>query len=77
MAAGERGMYVTLSESAAELRETAASHGWSLDGIDVVELAETQQERTDEAYTLFHPAEIELQQTVEVVLSAIEEKRPH
>ena len=73
---GERGMYVTLSESAAELRDTATSHAWSLDGIDVVELAEVQPGRSDEAYTLFHPSEIELQQTVEVVLAAIENKRP-
>jgi len=73
---GERGMYVTLSESAAELRDTATSHEWTLDGVDVVELAEIQPGRKDEAYTLFHPSEIELQQTVEVVLAAIEEKRP-
>lgn len=76
LARGERGMYVTLSESAAELRDTAASHGWSLDGLDVVELAQVQTSRSDEAYTLFHPSEIELQQTVEVILAAIEEKRP-
>jgi circadian clock protein KaiC len=76
VARGERGMYVTLSESAAELRETAMSHDWSLDGLDLVELAEVQPGRVDEAYTLFHPSEIELQQTVEVVLAAIEEKRP-
>ena len=76
VARGERGMYVTLSESAAELHETAASHSWSLDGLDVVELAEVQPGRSDETYTLFHPSEIELQQTVEVILAAIEEKRP-
>ncbi|HEY2853258.1 MAG TPA: ATPase domain-containing protein [Gemmatimonadaceae bacterium] len=64
------------SESAAELRETAMSHDWSLDGLDLVELAEVQPGRVDEAYTLFHPSEIELQQTVEVVLAAIEEKHP-
>lgn len=73
---GERGMYVTLSESAAELRDTAESHGWSLDDLDLVELAEVQPIGADEAYTLFHPSEIELQQTVEVILAAIEEKHP-
>ncbi len=30
-AKGERGLYVTLSESEKELREGAASHGWTLD----------------------------------------------
>lgn len=36
---GERGLYVTLSESSAELRAVAASHGWSLEGIDIYELS--------------------------------------
>src|SRR5687767_10655595 len=34
-ALGEPCLYVTLSETAAELRGVVASHGWSLDGIDV------------------------------------------
>src|SRR5947207_422260 len=37
-ARGERCLYVTLSESRAELEGVAASHGWSLSGIDVYEL---------------------------------------
>jgi circadian clock protein KaiC len=73
--AGERGMYVTLSETAEELRSTATSHGWDLDGVDVIELNELQP-RVDEAYTLFHPSEVELQETVDIILRAIEEKSP-
>src|SRR5690349_19029701 len=34
----ERGLYITLSESAAELKGVAESHGWSLDGIEIFEL---------------------------------------
>ena len=34
--AGETGLYLTLSEAEDELRETAANHGWSLDGIRIV-----------------------------------------
>ena len=34
---GERGLYVTLSESRDELLDVAKSHGWNLDGIDVFE----------------------------------------
>src|SRR5262249_32776116 len=73
--AGERVMYVTLSETAEELRSTATSHGWSLDGIDIIELNELQP-RVDEAYTLFHPSEVELQETVDIILRGIEEKSP-
>ena len=35
---GQKGLYVTLSESKTELLEIAESHGWSLDGIEVFEL---------------------------------------
>ena len=35
---GERGVYVTLSETREELEVVAASHGWSLDGIELFEL---------------------------------------
>ena len=68
---GARGLYVTLSESRAELSEVAASHGWTMDDIDVFELAADQSE-TAEDYTLFHPAEIELQQTMDAVLASVE-----
>ncbi|HEY0825009.1 MAG TPA: ATPase domain-containing protein, partial [Ramlibacter sp.] len=33
----EKGLYVTLSETATELRTVAASHGWSLEGIELFE----------------------------------------
>ena len=35
---GEKGLYVTLSETASELSVVAQSHGWSLDGIELYEL---------------------------------------
>src|SRR3954465_13648334 len=35
---GEPVLYVTLSETAQELRLAAKRHGWSLDGIEVFEL---------------------------------------
>src|SRR5688572_14694204 len=35
---GQPCLYVTLSESDEELRASAASHGWSLDGVRVVEV---------------------------------------
>jgi circadian clock protein KaiC len=35
---GERCLYVTLSETQAELVAGARSHGWTLDGLDIREL---------------------------------------
>src|SRR5678815_936601 len=37
--AGERVLYVTLSETEEEIRAVADSHGWSLNGITIRELA--------------------------------------
>ena len=66
-----RGLYVTLSETEAELAGVAASHGWTLDNVDVFELSSEEGGAGDE-YTLFHPAEIELQQTMDAVLASVE-----
>jgi circadian clock protein KaiC len=75
-ARGERGLYVTLSETTEELAAAAASHGWTVDDIVIVELSAVQGERPEELYTLFHPAEIELQHTVDAVLAEVERHRP-
>ena len=71
-ASGARGLYVTLSETRAELTQVAESHGWTLDNVDVFELSAAETGAMDEGYTLFHPAEIELQQTMDAVLSSVE-----
>jgi len=73
---GERGLYVTLSESAAELKAVASSHGWDLDGIEIFELSKDSAVDMEEGYTIFHPAEVELQQTVDEVLKAVERHKP-
>lgn len=71
---GERGLYVTLSESSLELHEVAESHGWDLDAIEVFELAASGS--PSEEYTIFHPAEVELRETVGEVLTAVERANP-
>ena len=74
---GEPTMYVTLSETAAELREGAASHGWSLDGIRIVELhAEEVGLDTADELTIFHPSEVELGNTTRKVLQAVQQYLP-
>jgi circadian clock protein KaiC len=54
----------------------AASHGWSLDGVDVFELANNAAQAMEEGYTIFHPAEVELQQTVDAVLDVVKKLNP-
>ena len=42
---GEGGLYVALSETANELRAVGASHGWTLDGIELFQLPTPQHRR--------------------------------
>ncbi|WP_409456109.1 ATPase domain-containing protein [Massilia sp.] len=35
---GDSALYLSLSEAEDELRETAANHGWSLDGVEIAEM---------------------------------------
>ncbi len=54
---GEKGLYVTLSETRDELIAAATSHGWSLEGIEIFELVAQQTElETDNQYTMFQPS---------------------
>jgi circadian clock protein KaiC len=77
-ARGESVLYITLSETREELELVARSHGWSLDGVPIIDLSAVEQQLRPEAQTtLLHPAEMELAQTSQVLQSVIEEQRPH
>lgn len=74
---GERGLYVTLSETHQEIQGVAESHGWSLAGIDFLDMDASPTLTTPESqYTVFHPSEVELQDTVSSVLARVEEVQP-
>jgi circadian clock protein KaiC len=77
VAQGERGLYITLSETAEELRAVAASHGWSLDGVHVFELASGGDALDpDREQDLLHPWEIELGEIIKVITGEIERLVP-
>jgi circadian clock protein KaiC len=73
---GEKGLFITLSETRDELQTVAHSHGWSLDGIEIFELAAAQQSRPAEQNTLFLPSEVELNEVTDVLLAQIERVQP-
>jgi circadian clock protein KaiC len=74
---GERGLYVTLSETAEELRGIACSHGWSLDQLGICELIPSEDSlRPDTQPRMFHPSEVELSETTQTVLAEVERQRP-
>jgi len=72
-ARGERVLYVTLSETAEELATVVASHGWTLDGIDLFELGAAEAALGDERkLTLLHPWEVELGETIKLTTDEAE-----
>jgi circadian clock protein KaiC len=74
---GERCLYVTLSETQQELTDAAASHSWSLNGIDIVELTPGESElEGNGALTMLQPADVELSETMQNILQAIETRNP-
>ena len=75
-AAGERGLYVALSENRAELDEVARSHGWDLTRIDVDEMGEAGDAGSEEDNTLFLPAEVELGETTRRILEGVDRGNP-
>ncbi len=74
---GERGLYVTLSETRDEIEAVVASHGWSLDNIDIFELTAIEQRlQLDSENTLFHASEVELREIVQSVFDEIDRVKP-
>jgi circadian clock protein KaiC len=74
---GEPGLYVTLSESSGELRAVARSHGWTLDGVALYELAPTTESPSaEDEYTILHPSEVELGETTSAVLHEVDRTNP-
>jgi circadian clock protein KaiC len=74
---GQKGLYITLSESKAELLEIAKSHGWSLEGVDLFELTpDENQLKAETQYTVFNPSEIELADTTSAVLAEVDRLQP-
>lgn len=74
---GEQCLYVTLSETKAELDAVAASHGWNLDGISIIELSEIEGAlATKSQNSLFQPAEVELTHLSALLLDRIAAIKP-
>ncbi len=74
---GETGLYITLSETAEELRGGAASHGWSLDAIDVFELVPPESLLdTEQQQSLLYSSDLELGETTKLIFEQVERVNP-
>ena len=78
-ALGERNLYVTLSETKSELLSGAASHWWTLDSnIEVFELQPAERMLdADQQQSLLYSSELELGETVKLLLDTVERIQPH
>ncbi|MFN3878328.1 MAG: ATPase domain-containing protein [Brevundimonas sp.] len=76
-ALGETTLYITLSETEEELRATAKSHGWSLDGIELFELVPPESLLDeDQQQSLLYSSDLELGETTRIILEAVERLQP-
>jgi circadian clock protein KaiC len=73
---GEKGLYITLSETAEELHAVAQSHGWSLDSITVFELINDMNLDPDGQQSILYPSEMELGETTQSVMRQVDEQLP-
>ncbi|MET0273289.1 MAG: ATPase domain-containing protein [Phenylobacterium sp.] len=76
-AASERCLYITLSESEAELRDTARSHGWDLAGIEIFELVPPESLLDEQQQqSLLYSSDLELGETTRLIFEAVERVQP-
>ena len=75
--AGDRCLYITLSEPRSELEASARSHGWAPQDLPIAEFVPTEATlRPEEQYTMFSPSEVELSDTIQRLIKIFDDVRP-
>ena len=70
-------LYITLSETLEELHDVADSHGWTLDGLNLLELEGIAERLAEEAnYTVYQASDVELGETVKRIRAEVERIDP-
>jgi circadian clock protein KaiC len=73
---GEPGLYITLSETKEELEGVARSHGWDLSKVTLLELSAIEEVLAEsKENTFFHPSELELNKTTQILLDKVESSK--
>ena len=74
---GHRTLYISLSETRAEIELVARSHGWDISAIQMTELVPSEANLSPDAQlTIFNPSEMELGATTQAMIAAVEQYRP-
>ncbi|MBO0902993.1 ATPase domain-containing protein [Jiella sonneratiae] len=73
---GERCLYVSLAQTRVELEQIAASHDWSLEGIDIAELSASEDAAIAVDQSIFQTADLRLEETRRAIVTAIDRYKP-
>lgn len=75
---GERSLFITLMEPAAQIARNIEDLGWSLDGISVIDLAPRGAADGDagEEYRIFAPGDVERMQAWKAIYDAVDKHQP-
>lgn len=70
-------LLISLSETKKELETFAASHGWSLDGIEIMDLSDLWRIMGDDGkQSVFYSSEVELMEVIKLIEARIDEIKP-
>jgi circadian clock protein KaiC len=74
---GESTLYITFSETKDEIQAVARSHGWDISKINLLELSAIEEQLKPEAVnTVFHPAQVEMNQTTQILFNEVDRVKP-
>jgi circadian clock protein KaiC len=74
---GEKTLYITLSETEEELRDTATSHGWHLTDIVIFELVPPESLLDEQQQqSLLYSSDLELGETTRMIFERVEATKP-
>ena len=71
-----RCLYVSLTESREDLERACRSHGWTLEGLELLDLTQPASSIKESPSSIYHPADTELSETVQHIAETCERIRP-
>ena len=71
--AGQRCLYISLTESRHDIERTCLSHGWSIDTLAMRDMTRSNTVQSD---SVFHPADTELTEITKLVMADVERLNP-
>ena len=75
--ADEKVLYVSLTETRLDLEQAAASHGWGIDGIHLLDLSRSAANLHGQPeLSVFHPSETELGETTQAIIAEVDKVKP-